>query len=146
MMGLDAKFAAKLDKVIRRLEGQRVRVSVVSSYRTRSQQAYQYERFKRGEISRAARPGRSCHEVGAAADLVLVPPRYDLLGAFARDAGLVQPFPQDDAGHIEDTALCRELYGAVPARPQLPSARPAGGSRSRVSDPPLTPAGNCGCP
>lgn len=143
-MGLDARFAQKLIEVVRVLEGLKIRVAVVSAYRTRKEQDRQYQRMRRGEIARAARPGRSCHEFGAAADLVLTPPRYDVLGRVVAVRGLSQPFPGDDPGHVEDTALCRELRGDVlPARPQLPSA---GSRRGTLSDPPVTPPGPCGCP
>jgi D-alanyl-D-alanine carboxypeptidase len=63
-----------------------VSLRVTSGYRSRRQQHWLYERFRKGLGPKAARPGRSNHQRGLALDLVVgnvTTPTYDWLASHA---------------------------------------------------------------
>ncbi len=148
MLGLDARFAAKLDKLVAILQGPQYRLRVVISDGTRSREAQRlaYERYKRGAGPMAAPPGRSCHEYGAAADLVVSPRSDSTVRSVATALGLrvIEYGTTSNHVHVEDAALCRELRGDLPATRSLPDPQETAARPRQI--PPGDPAGKKGCP
>lgn len=148
MIGLDARFAAKLEQLVRILQGPqyRRRVIVSDSTRSREQQRLAYERYKSGRGPMAAPPGRSCHEYGAAADIVVSPRDDALVAQVASTLGLrtILYGATSNHVHVEDSALCRELRDGVPAERSLPFPQDRADARRQM--PPAPPGGTKGCP
>ncbi len=93
---VDSSIAGKLaqaDAEFFRDTGQHLQVN--QSYRTREQQQALYEKSQRGEIGRAAPPGKSFHEKGLAIDVT----NWQAAEKYLRKNGLVNDLA-DDRGHF----------------------------------------------
>ncbi|MFP2930314.1 D-alanyl-D-alanine carboxypeptidase family protein [Pyxidicoccus sp. 3LG] len=75
-----------------------VRLWVTSGYRSRREQRWLYERYRKGLGPKAARPGRSNHQRGLAVDLVVgdvTSPTYDWLASNACRFGFRRTVPSE---------------------------------------------------
>lgn len=143
MLGLDAEFARRLGVLTRLLEGRGHRVMVSDGVRSREQQRMLYERYQGGTGPMAARPGRSCHEYGFAADLVVSPRNDQLVIDLAPIAGL-QVITYGTASnhvHVQWTEGCERARGGLPAYGSLQDV-----AEARRQMPPATPGRIKGCP
>jgi D-alanyl-D-alanine carboxypeptidase len=92
----DAARAFERMSTAARAEG--VRLWVSSGYRSRKEQRYLYERYKKGLGARAARPGRSNHQRGIAVDVSVgdeSSPTYRWLSANACRHGFRRTVPSE---------------------------------------------------
>ncbi len=81
--GLNSQFKSQLDRLIRDSGG---KIKIGSGYRSIAQQAVLYDRYRRGVKGQApaAKPGRSNHNFGLAADLVYQGGMHGPTGKWAR--------------------------------------------------------------
>ncbi|MCP3144505.1 M15 family metallopeptidase [Pyxidicoccus xibeiensis] len=92
----DAATAFQRMTVEARADGLSLRVT--SGYRSRREQRWLYERYRRGLGPQAARPGRSNHQRGLAVDLVVgdvTSPTYDWLASHACRFGFRRTVPSE---------------------------------------------------
>ena len=147
MLGLDAEFARRLDALVRVLEGRKYRVVVSDGVRSREAQRAAYDRYKAGRGPLAAAPGRSCHEYGFAADIVVSPRHDSLVAELAPTFGLrtILYGVTSNHVHVEYTEGCRRARGDLPAErsTQLPLQDNAEGSSQNA---PAAPGGKKRCP
>jgi hypothetical protein len=94
-------------------EGVGIFVSIREAYRSYAAQVTAYNRFLRGEIAAAAKPGHSLHQLGLATDVTVVPSsRLKEFVAICKKYGITQPLPKSDPYHLE--------YNHVKEAPQAP--------------------------
>lgn len=102
--GVNPDFGSRLARAINDAEAATgARATITSAFRTTAQQQQLYQAYLAGDIGLAAPPGRSRHEIGAAADIA-AGPVLDWLHANAANYGLA--FLTGDAfavdpGHIQ---------------------------------------------
>jgi D-alanyl-D-alanine carboxypeptidase len=83
---LHASAAAAFQRMSTAARGEGISLWVTSGYRSRAEQRWLYDRYRKGLGPQAARPGRSNHQRGLALDLVvgdLTTPTYEWLAGNA---------------------------------------------------------------
>lgn len=103
--GMDPRMASIVQRIIEESGG---RVTVVSGYRTRQEQAALYQKYLNGTGNLAAKPGHSAHEHGLAVDFG---GDLDLAAQLAAKYGLINSVP----GEPWHFSLGEEGQGAIPA-------------------------------
>lgn len=146
MLGLDAEFARRLDALTRLLERSGHRVLISDGTRSREAQKALYERFRAGRGPLAAPPGRSCHEYGFAADIVVSPRDDALVQRLAATVGLrtILYGTTSNHVHVEWSEGCQRARGGLPA--ERSSQFPQGVADAQRQMPPASPGRIKGCP